>query len=178
MSIYCQAVHPDGTVLTFDDVLSTGDLVEAHGGPSGHFLVGLDRGDDYPLLHPVGRDEYEAYWNELRRREKQHRDRLIADSVIAPGSQENAVMSGQDELLPGEDLGHFAVAFNPTRARRAEEAAAEADEPERPKARFDGAFSRMTCEACESVFDVEDDVSNGEAVTCDVCGDEREVEGR
>jgi len=52
------------------------------------------------------------------------------------------------------------------------------DGRDRPGASYDGHWSRLTCSVCESVFEVEGDVDNGEVVTCEVCGDEREVEGR
>lgn len=46
------------------------------------------------------------------------------------------------------------------------------------EARYEGHWSRLFCESCEAVFDVEGDVSNGEFVDCDACGVTLEVTGR
>lgn len=43
---------------------------------------------------------------------------------------------------------------------------------------FQGWYSRFLCGNCEEVFDIEDDVTNGEEVICDACGEEGTVSGR
>lgn len=43
---------------------------------------------------------------------------------------------------------------------------------------YEGWFTRLSCGSCGDVFEVEDDVSNGEVVECDACGVEQAVEGR
>lgn len=75
--MYCDAVTPDGRRLHFDDVIATGDVVvnECTGEP---FLVGLDRGSEYPLLHPIGTDEWNAYQAELHRKSEARRRELYA----------------------------------------------------------------------------------------------------
>jgi predicted nucleic acid-binding Zn ribbon protein len=45
-------------------------------------------------------------------------------------------------------------------------------------AQYEGHWSRLNCQACGEVFEVEGDVSNGEQVTCDACGTELLVVGR
>ena len=35
---------------------------------------------------------------------------------------------------------------------------------------FEGWFSRLNCGNCQNVFDIDDDVNNGQEVTCDACG--------
>lgn len=38
------------------------------------------------------------------------------------------------------------------------------------QAQYEGWFSRLHCERCDEMFEVEDDVHNGEEVRCDACG--------
>ena len=56
------------------------------------------------------------------------------------------------------------------------------EEPEDPDtvpvAEYMGYFSRLTCGHCQSVFEIDDDVSNGELIECEQCGAEVEVTGR
>lgn len=60
MSMYCDAVTPDGRTLHFDDVLSPGDVV--HDDAGGYYVVGPDLGDEHPRLMPMDHDHYMAYW--------------------------------------------------------------------------------------------------------------------
>lgn len=61
-----------------------------------------------------------------------------------------------------------------------EDAQAHADElnEDAPRAHYEGFWSRFTCESCSNVFEVEGDVSSGEAVECDMCLTRLVVEGR
>lgn len=52
----------------------------------------------------------------------------------------------------------------------------EQDDP--LEAVYEGAWSRLACQGCGNVFDVEDDVSNGEVFECDCCGESCAVTGR
>jgi lysine biosynthesis protein LysW len=45
----------------------------------------------------------------------------------------------------------------------------------RGAARYEGWFTRLECEECGEMFEIEDDVSNGQIVECDACGAELEV---
>lgn len=45
-------------------------------------------------------------------------------------------------------------------------------ERELPVARYEGWYTRLGCEACGEMFEIEDDVSNGQIVECDACGAE------
>lgn len=49
-------------------------------------------------------------------------------------------------------------------------------EEDRPVATFEGSYSRLYCTWCEDMFEVEEDVQNGEIVECDACGSECVVE--
>jgi hypothetical protein len=84
--IHHDARTPDGRLLHFDDLIATGDLVYDRGDEQ-RYLVGLDQGDQPPLLHPIGDDEHLAYWNELRRRDAEHRERLFAAGTLAPAGE-------------------------------------------------------------------------------------------
>lgn len=61
--MYCQAVAPDGRRLTFDDILSPGQVVHYEG--FGYFVVGPDLGDEDPRLMPMDHDHYMAYWRAI-----------------------------------------------------------------------------------------------------------------
>lgn len=50
------------------------------------------------------------------------------------------------------------------------------DEDESKQAFYEGWYSRLRCGSCDEMFEVEDDVKNGERVTCDACGAELVVE--
>ena len=45
-------------------------------------------------------------------------------------------------------------------------------------ARYEGIASRFTCEACDAVFYIDDDVSSGEVIVCEYCDSCLVVEGR
>lgn len=47
-----------------------------------------------------------------------------------------------------------------------------------PHALFTGFNSILSCDACGAEFWIEDDVSNGEEVECDMCQSKLEVAGR
>lgn len=49
---------------------------------------------------------------------------------------------------------------------------AERLEEEGMVAIFEGWFSHLWCENCENMFELTDDVHNGEIVTCDGCNEE------
>lgn len=50
--------------------------------------------------------------------------------------------------------------------------------PYRVAGHYEGDFSRLNCDWCGEVFDVEGDVSNGDEYTCESCGSTVEVVGR
>lgn len=52
----------------------------------------------------------------------------------------------------------------------------EEPEEDRVTAFYEGLWSRLSCGACGEMFEVEDDVSNGDQVRCDACGAEQVVE--
>lgn len=52
------------------------------------------------------------------------------------------------------------------------------DDSDELEARFEGWWSRLACEACGEVFEIEDDPHNGQEVECDACGATLKVVGR
>jgi hypothetical protein len=57
--MYCQSIHPDGTRMTFEDILSPGQVVHTK---DGVWVVGPDLGDEDPRLMPMDHEHYKAYW--------------------------------------------------------------------------------------------------------------------
>ena len=47
-----------------------------------------------------------------------------------------------------------------------------------PEAIYEGYWTRLRCDHCDEMFEVDRDVSNGETVTCDACGSDLQVTGR
>lgn len=41
---------------------------------------------------------------------------------------------------------------------------------------YEGWYTRLRCGSCDDMFEIEDDVSNGEPVECDSCGAELTVD--
>lgn len=82
MSMYCDAITPDGREIHFDDVIKTGDVVEDRE-RGGHYLVGLDRGHRLPLLHSIDADEWNAYCAELNRKRDEWMRKVERDSLAA-----------------------------------------------------------------------------------------------
>ncbi len=58
--MYCQAIHPDGRRLTYDDILQPGQVVIDDRGQ--HFVVGPDLRTEDPRLMPMDHDHYMAWW--------------------------------------------------------------------------------------------------------------------